>query len=220
MNLKGCSVNDYFCKQNMSCYTYKGNKADLTDSFSIPAGVTSIGTIAFYECEALTNVIIPDSVTSIGIRAFCGCTSLASIAIPDSVRSIGGYAFACCTSLTSITIPDSVKSIGEYAFAYCTSLTSITIPDSVTSISLNVFRNCNVNLLVCPKWSKSYCKHKEWKEYKSKLQIQIDDIRKINIQLLEELKSKDATIDEILNQLYESTYYISYQNTNSIFHKI
>ena len=94
-------------------------------SITIPDSVTSIGSYAFYDCDALTSVTIGNSVTSIGGWAFMDCSSLASVTIGNSVTSIGGYAFSGCSSLTSVTIPDSVTSIGDWAFSGCSSLTSV-----------------------------------------------------------------------------------------------
>ena len=111
-------------------------------SVTIPDSVKSISTEAFKWCTGLTSITIPDSVTSIGDGAFEGCTGLTSVTIPDSVTIIGDYAFEDCTGLTSVTIPDSVTSIGSSAFIGCTGLTSITIPDSVTSIDSWAFRDC------------------------------------------------------------------------------
>ena len=124
-------------KSELVCYP-----AGKTGEYTIPGGVTSIGSSAFDGCESLTSITIPDSVTSIGWYAFEGCTGLTSVTIPDSVTEIGGRAFEGCASLTSITIPDSVTSIGWNAFRGCTGLTSITIPDSVTSIGDCTFCGC------------------------------------------------------------------------------
>ena len=118
---------------------YIGNGGDVT----IPSGVTSIGSSAFYDCDGLTSVTIPNSVTSIGSSAFSGCSGLTSITIPNSVTSIGYEAFEGCTGLTSIEIPNSVTSIGGSAFGGCTGLTSIIIPNSVTSIGWSAFSGCS-----------------------------------------------------------------------------
>lgn len=77
--------------------------------------VTSIGDVAFQNCEKLTSVIIPDSVTSIDYFAFSGCSSLTSITIPNSVKSIGSSAFSGCSSLEEITIPFVGKVAGKTA---------------------------------------------------------------------------------------------------------
>ena len=94
---------------------------------TIPASVTSIGYMAFWDCSGLTSIIIPESVTSIGGEAFSGCSSLTSITIPKGVTSIGAACFYDCSSLTSITIPASVTSIEEGAFAGCSGLISIKV---------------------------------------------------------------------------------------------
>ena len=98
-------------------------------------GVTSIGTMVFYNCTGLTSITIPDSVTSIGNQAFRGCTGLTSVTIPDSVTSIGSSAFYGCAGLTSITIPDSVTSIGSSAFGNCENLTVTIQTDKIQTTS-------------------------------------------------------------------------------------
>ena len=110
--------------------------------YTIPDGVTSIGSSAFCYYDSLTSVTIPDSVTSIGDRAFLHCHSLTWVTIPNSVTSIGDFVFSHCWSLTSVTIPNSVTSIGDSAFSHCTSLKWVTIPNSVTSIGDSAFSEC------------------------------------------------------------------------------
>ena len=111
-------------------------------SYTIPDGVTSIGSYAFKNCSKLTSVIIPDGVTSIRRNAFDGCSSLTEISIPSSVTSIELFAFDGCSKLTSVIIPDGVTSIGRWAFDGCSSLTEIRIPSSVTSVGSDAFDGC------------------------------------------------------------------------------
>lgn len=113
------------------------------NSVTIPDGVTTIGSGAFYGCNSLTSIVIPNSVNTIGEYAFSGCDSLTSVIIPNSVTTIGTQAFYNCSRLTSVTIGNSVTSIGDSAFLCCDSLTNVVIPDSVTSIGDSAFRDCD-----------------------------------------------------------------------------
>ena len=79
--------------------------------------VTSIGDDAFKYIR-LASITIPDGVTSIGSNAFYFCTNLRSVTIPDNVTEIYEGAFFNCTSLKSVTIPAGVKFIGPEAFGY------------------------------------------------------------------------------------------------------
>ena len=117
-------------------------RCDVLRTIDIPEGVTTIGTNAFNNNQAVERIGIPDSVTSIGEYAFCACYSLTNITIPNGVTSIGEGTFIDCESLESITIPDSVTSIGLGAFQRCLSLTSIVIPDSVTDFGGYMFYGC------------------------------------------------------------------------------
>ena len=81
------------------------------------------------------------SVTSIGSMAFYNCIGLTSITIPNGVKSIKDDAFNHCSGLTSITIPESVGYMGWRAFGNC-GLTSITILGSLF-IDKEAFTNCH-----------------------------------------------------------------------------
>jgi hypothetical protein len=109
----------------------------------IPAGVTSIGESAFYDCRSLRSVTIPGSVAYIGAYAFFECESLTSVNIPGSVAHIKAYVFAQCSSLQSITLPVGITSIGDFAFSGCVNLNSINIPESVASIGNYAFGGCD-----------------------------------------------------------------------------
>lgn len=104
-------------------YAFRGCTSLMT--ITIPESVTRIGTGAFYDCTALTNININDSVKTIGSYAFRGCTSLAAIVLPNERETIRTSAFYNCTSLASVTISKSVTKIETLAFSQCTGLTSI-----------------------------------------------------------------------------------------------
>jgi len=115
----------------------------------IPPGVTTIGSAAFQNATAMTDVSIPPSVTAIGASAFKGCSGLTAIVLPSSITAISGYLFQSCTSLQSISIPSSIASIGDGAFTSCTALTdsstgqsSFTIPATVTNMGSGSFSGC------------------------------------------------------------------------------
>ena len=63
---------------------------------------TSIKDDAFSGRSNLTSITIPDGVISIGSYAFYMCSGLTSITIPNSVTIIGDDAFGWCHKLTSI----------------------------------------------------------------------------------------------------------------------
>ena len=119
---------------------------------SIPNGVTSITSSAFYGCVGLKEVTIPSSVTSIPNNAFYGCTGLERIVVEEGnpnydsredcnaiIRTERNELFVGCKNTS---IPNSVTSIGNSVFYGCSSLTSVTIPNSVTSIGNSAFENC------------------------------------------------------------------------------
>lgn len=130
----------------------------------IPSSVTSIPSLAFYNCSSLTSVVISEGVTSIGGRAFYNCSNLTSITLPESVTSIKDEAFYRCTGeltvncnipsaspnyrygafnrskFSKVIIGSSVTSIAEYAFHDCSSLYSVTIGSGVLSIGEYAFR--------------------------------------------------------------------------------
>ena len=110
----------------------------------IEEGVEEIGWEAFFGCTIFTSVSIPDSVTSIGNMAFNECERLTDVSIGSG--AIGNFAFQDCSSLTSVTIGNGVTSIGYAAFENCSSLTSVTIPESVTSIGNRAFYGCSSRL--------------------------------------------------------------------------
>lgn len=65
----------------------------LSGSYSLPDGVTDIGSDAFHGCDGLTNLVVPQGVTTIGSDAFLDCSSLTELSLPASLTVVGEYAF-------------------------------------------------------------------------------------------------------------------------------
>ena len=105
--------------------------------------VTTIGSLAFSDCDSLVKVVISGNVTTIGWSAFVACDSLRTVVIGDSVKIVDDGAFDSCRRLSSVEIGENVEYIGQYSFADNTSLTDIVIPDSVKTIGWNAFENCS-----------------------------------------------------------------------------
>ncbi len=131
-------------------HTFIRLPVSYTGEYTIPNGIKTILTSAFYNCSNLTSVTIPKGVQEIKYNTFANCTSLSSIEIPNSVTMIGNEwytnyrngVFYNCTSLTSIKIPNSVKIIGSHVFNSCTGLKSVELPSSVQKIGSGAFYYC------------------------------------------------------------------------------
>jgi len=131
-------------------------------SYSIPEGITEIGSRGFSNSTELISLAFPSTLTIIGAQSFVGCRSLSSIIIPESVTKIEVSAFHSCYSLESVYIPqgtylssgvfDQCRSLRLFSGHYASSdgrclidrnriiafapagLTEYTIPDGVTSV--------------------------------------------------------------------------------------
>lgn len=123
----------------------------------VEEGITRLGQLNFYNCDALTTVELPSTLTEIagsvllgvepesdGYGAFRECTALTTIKLPENLTTIGIKAFQGCTALKSITFPDSLTSIGNYAFLNCTNLEKVKYGTGLTSTGKGVFYNAGV----------------------------------------------------------------------------
>lgn len=111
-------------------------------SVEIPETVTEIEAKAFYECEALTNVVIPDSVVKLGSYAFGRCYKLESIQLPKTITKIPSRCFFMCQNLQTIEFPETVSEIDYGAFEACSSLDNIKLPSGLTKLADRVFYGC------------------------------------------------------------------------------
>ncbi len=145
------------------CASY--SYSSYIDTVTIPDGVTSIGSYAFYDCDSLTKVNIPKEVSSVSSYAFASCDSLKTVTFnynDEYVSSsssgtylykltIGDYVFQGCTSLTSVSLTENLTSIGAYAFDGCTALTTLTLPERVTSLGCYMIRGTKITSITIPK---------------------------------------------------------------------
>lgn len=113
-------------------------------------GLTTVGYAAFYACQALKNITIPNTVTSIGNEAFYNCKSLTGIVIPDSVVVLGHSAFYNCEKLSSVTLSKNITAIADDTFHSCRALKNIDIPDGVKSIGNYAFAYAAITSLTIP----------------------------------------------------------------------
>ncbi|MBR2823443.1 MAG: DUF4214 domain-containing protein [Clostridia bacterium] len=91
--------------------------------------------------NTITDIRIAEGVTSVGSGAFWGCEALREITLPSSIRSIGFAAFAECYALRKAVIPSGM--IGESAFIRCTGLKEVTIGSGVSAMGISAFESCS-----------------------------------------------------------------------------
>jgi hypothetical protein len=100
--------------------------------------MTAIGTYAFANCEALTE-ITSDTVLTVGETAFHYCSLLATVNL-SAATTVETQAFEYCKKLTTVNLP-LVTTVKFGAFYGCTSLTAITLPKAAT-LQGRVFYEC------------------------------------------------------------------------------
>jgi hypothetical protein len=108
-----------FNKQKTTIVGYPTYK---TGSYSIPSTVTTVGSLAFYYCSALTSITLPSSVISIGNYAFYGCSGLTSIyAYPTTIvdlTSIQSVFYDVKTTTCTLYVPSGKKLLYQNAIQW------------------------------------------------------------------------------------------------------
>lgn len=118
------------------------NNTTLT-KVTLPAGISSIGTMAFKNCPLLEEVNIPEGVGEIPDYCFQDCKALKVIDMPGHMNSIGDYAFKNCKALEGIRIPEGVTELSDELFSGLSAMTAITLPKSLERIGVRTFYGCN-----------------------------------------------------------------------------
>lgn len=129
-----------FSKDMKKLVLYPSGSEDT--SYTVPTGVTEIGSFAFHCSSNLTSLNLPEGITTIGAYALSNCDHLAEINLPKSVVSMDQGVFAGCEILTNIVIPDGVTELPRVGFSNCTGLKSVTFPAGITAIPDQLFGNC------------------------------------------------------------------------------
>lgn len=115
----------------------------IIDTVIIEDGVTSVGTLAFYDFN-IKNLIIADSVKVIKESAFYENTRLKTLNLGNGLEVIEESAFYYCRSaLESVVLPESLTTIEGGAFGYCTALKEVQISKNLSDVSAFAFSNCD-----------------------------------------------------------------------------
>lgn len=87
-------------------YTGTGGAVVIPDTTN-GLKVTTVGSQAFYQANAMTSLTFGTNVTSILQNAVFQCPALAAVSIPQSVTNIGDGPFVDCKGLTTISLSGS-----------------------------------------------------------------------------------------------------------------
>lgn len=111
------------------------NCLDSTENLAVKIknGTKGIADYAFANKEFVISASIPSGVVTVGSNAFNNCTALSQLTLPDTLTTINDYAFAY-TRIPSVVVPASVTSIGFAAFNGCSNMSDITISNPKCAI--------------------------------------------------------------------------------------
>ena len=122
----------------------------LQSSYTIPAGVTSIGSLsslgAFLGVK-LTSITIPESVTVITEYSFRNDPFLNTVIFQgtSNLTTIKSQAFYMASGLQSITIPAKVHTIGDGAFQGASALTLVRFLGDAPTLQTDAFTGIGLN---------------------------------------------------------------------------
>ena len=149
-----------FNKAKTTLVLYLAGREGTT--FTIPSGVTAIGSLAFGYCE-LIEVKIPAGVKDIDASAFSNSKKLSAVTVDAGnadYTSAEGVLFDKAKKTlvrypegktgTAYAIPAGVTNIEEAAFLNCSKLTTVTIPVGVKKIGSYAFACSGLSSVAIP----------------------------------------------------------------------
>lgn len=107
--------------RNGVLFRYNGNDTAV----SIPSSVRTITSLAFKNCQNVSNIYVPDTVTCIEDYAFVHCSSLRCVTLGFGVRNVPKGCFSGLRELETVILTDNIESLDDFAFDNCTSLKSL-----------------------------------------------------------------------------------------------
>ena len=133
-----------------------------TGVIRIPAFVTrrqipvvGVGSLAFYNCKGVTEVILPTTMLYLESASFLECKDLQKVEVNDHLIAIGWNAFEGCWELTTINIPQSPLYNDKYFFyypmmEYSSEGQTYVIPDGIEVINEGAFIFTMLHEVVIP----------------------------------------------------------------------
>ena len=109
-----------FNKEGTTLVRYPAGRVGV---YTVPEGVTTIGTRAFYDATGLSMVTLSDSVETLENSAFLFCSALTWVDL-NNVISVGLSVFTNCENLASVAMGTCTKYFDGAAFTN-TKLTSV-----------------------------------------------------------------------------------------------
>ena len=110
--------------------------------------------MAFYECDALSEIDIPDQVEEIGQNAFDENSSMLKISVSEGNINYASYKgvlynkdrtellFCPDGYYGTVTVHENAKKIEDQAFASCQNITEVILPEELTTIGDGAFKVC------------------------------------------------------------------------------
>ena len=135
-------------------------------SITFGSALETIGTMAFQNCNNLTNIQIPNNIKTIEAQAFNGCTELATITFsePTHLTTIPANTFSNCDILSTITIPEGIVTIGNGAFNP-SGLNEVYLPTTSSNVHANAFAE---DVIINRKLALEFEENDKWATYCSR----------------------------------------------------